>query len=54
MKTLIFSTVLFFIIQTKEKKDGYYKYNTCNDTLTYTVFSTVEYNVNDTLYLNNK
>jgi hypothetical protein len=54
MKTLIFSSVLFFIIQTKEYKNGYYKYTAYNDTLKYTVISTTEYNINDTLYFNNK
>lgn len=54
MKTLIFSSVLFFIIQTKEDRGGYYKYTAYNDTLKYTVFSTTEYNIHDTLYFNNQ
>jgi|694.fasta_scaffold24777_6 hypothetical protein len=54
MKTLLFSSILFCIIQTKEERVGYYKYTICNDTLNYTVFSNTEYNVNDTIYLKNK
>jgi hypothetical protein len=52
MKTILFSSILFFVIQSKENCGSYYKYTTGNDTLNYTVFSSTEYYVNDTLYLN--
>ena len=54
MKTILFSSILFFVIQSKENCGSYYRYTACNDTLKYTVFTTTEYNVNDTLYYNNK
>lgn len=54
MKTILFSSILFFVIQSKENCGSYYRYTACNDTLNYTVFSTTEYNINDTLYYNNK
>jgi hypothetical protein len=54
MKTILFGSILFFVIQSKENCGSYYRYTACNDTLNYTVFSTTEYNINDTLYYNNK
>lgn len=54
MKTILISSIIFFVIQSKEYCGGYYRYSACNDTLNYTVFSTTEYNIQDTLYFNNK
>jgi hypothetical protein len=54
MKTIIIGTILYFVIQSKENCGGYYRYNGKNDSLEYTIFSSVEYNVSDTLYVNGK
>lgn len=51
MKTLVFSSIVFFIIQGKENKGDYYKYTAYNDTLKYTVYSTTNYNIHDTLFV---
>jgi hypothetical protein len=54
MKTILFGSILFFVIQSKENCGDYYKYTTSNDILNYTIFSSTEYNIKDTLKFNNK
>ena len=51
MKTLMITSVLFFIIQSKENCGDYYKFRVCKDTIEYTVFSTTPYSVGDSIII---
>ena len=51
MKTLLFTTIIFFIVQTKENCGDYYRYTALSSGQTYVICSNTNYDIKDTIYL---